>query len=249
MDRFGSSLFRIVWASICLLLTGLVLGAFQGLKDGQLVVFGTGVPMFSFGDPLDVMRNQLGRLIYALVPAIFLLGSFYPLTEMVAASSRVDRFKGLFTGLLWAVFNGLFLTQLAVLPVLVASYRIFGSFEPVVLQANLNALVLGLQLLLWTTALAQLLKSNRGISLFLAFALAAVGKLFVWVTEFGVDLGMPSWGLKLSLAIARLLPTEMLPNDPLAWSALPLSFGGPLALAMLLMLLPARAAKSKRSKA
>ena len=45
MDRFGSSRLRIVWASICLLLAGLVLGGIQGFGgDGsQLMVFGAGI--------------------------------------------------------------------------------------------------------------------------------------------------------------------------------------------------------------
>lgn len=249
MDRFGSSLFRIVWACVCLLLAGLVLGGIQGFGgDGsQLVVFGTGIPL-GFQDAKPYVTEGLGRLIYTVVPAVILLGAFLPVAEWTSAAAKGERFKGLFMGLGLALAHGLFLSQLAMLPMLAASYRLLGSpFSPLILQADLNALLLGLQLLLWTVALAQVVKSNRGIAILLAYVLAAVGKLLAWVGEYGQDLEMPRALVKSMSFLGHLLPTESLPTDPLAWNALPLSIGGPLALAMLLLLLPGKAAK--RSKA
>lgn len=252
MDRFGSSLLRIVWASVCLLLTGLVLGAVQGFGgDGsQLVVFGTGIPL-GFQDAKPYVTDGLARLIYTVVPAVILLGGFLPVAEWSSGSAKGERFKGLFLGLGLALVHGLFLSQLAMLPMLAAGHRLLGSpFAPALLQADLNALLLGTQLLLWTVALAQLVKSNRGLAILLAYSLASIGKLLAWVGEFGQDLDMPKAAVKSMTFLAHLLPTEVLPRDPFAWNALPLSLGGPLLLAVLLLLLPARAAKApKRSKA
>ena len=248
MDRFGSSLFRIVWASACLLLAGLVLGAVQGFGgDGnQLVVFGTGIPL-GFQDAKPFVTAMLGRTIYTTVPAVILLGAFLPVAEWTSAAAKGERFKGLLLGLGLALAHGLFLSQLAMLPMLAASYRLLGSpFAASVLQADLNALLLGLQLLLWTVALAQVVKSNRGIAILLAYGLAAIGKALAWVGEFGLDLEMPKALVKSMAFLGHLFPTEILPTDPLAWNALPLCLGGPLLLAVLLMLLPGKA--PKRSK-
>lgn len=248
MDRFGSSLFRIVWACVCLLLAGLVLGGIQGFGgDGsQLVVFGTGIPL-GFQDAKPYVTEGLGRLVYTVIPAIILLGAFLPVTDWIASPAKGERFKGLFLGLGLGLIHGLFLSQLAMLPVLAASYRLLGSpFAPSILQADLNALLLGFQLLLWSLALAQTVKSNRGIAILLAYGLAAIGKLLAWVGEFGQDLEMPKTLVKSLSFLGHLFPTESLPTDPLAWTALPLCLGGPLLLAALLMLLPGKT--PKRSK-
>lgn len=255
MDRFGSSLFRIVWASACLLLAGLVFAGVQGFGgDGsQLVVFGTGIPL-GFQEAKPYVTEGLGRLIYTVVPAVMLLGGFIPVAEWTAAGSRGERFKGLFLGLGLAFLNGLFLSQLLLLPVLAASHRLLGTpFAPSLLQADLNALLLGVELLLWTVALAQVVKSAKGLAILLAYALAALGRLMAWLGEFGQDLELPKALVKSVAFLGHLFPTESLPTDPLAWNALPLSLGGPLALAALLLLIPARAPKAKaapkRSKA
>lgn len=249
MERFGSSLFRIVWASLCLLLAGLVLGGIQGFGgDGsQLVIFGAGIPL-GFQDAKPYVTDGLARLIYTVVPAVILLGGFLPVAEWTAAASKGERFKGLFMGLGLALLHGLFLSQIAMLPLLAAGYRLLGSpLAPSLLQADLHALLLGLQLLLWTVALAQIVKSNRGIAILLAYGLAALGKLLAWIGEFGQDLEMPKALVKGLAFLGHLFPTESLPGDPLAWNALPLCLGGPLVLAMLLLLLPGKA--PKRSKA
>lgn len=249
MERFGSSQFRIVWASICLLLAGLVLGGIQGFGgDGsQLVVFGTGIPL-GFQDAKPYVTDGLARLIYTVVPAVILLGGFLPVADWTAAPGKGDRFKGLFLGLGLALVHGLFLSQIAMLPMLAAGFRLLGSpLAPSLLQADLNAVLLGLQLLLWTVALAQVMKSNRGIAILLAYGLASIGKLFAWVGEYGQDLEMPKALVKSLAFLGHVFPTESLPRDPLAWNALPLCLGGPLLIAMVLLLLPGKAPKRSRA--
>jgi len=275
MDRFGSSRLRIVWASVCLLLAGLALGAIQGFgADGNsITVFSTPIPLGM--DARPIATENLWRLIYTLVPAIILLGGFMPLGDWISNGGRGERYKGLLLGVVFAFLHGLFLSQLMLLPIYAASWKLFGSpfahvavqavitpGEPAplgawsnLLRADLNAVVLGLQLLLWTSALGLILKSNRGLAILLAYALVGVGKLMAWVTmavEFGVEL--PKYLVSLTTFLGHLLPTESLPGDPLAWSALPLSLGGPLLLAALLILLPAKGgskapAKPRKAKA
>ena len=245
MDRFGSSKLRMVWTGFCLLLTGLVLTGVQGFgADGsQLMILGTGIPL-GFEDPKPYVIQNLGRLIYTLVPAVILLGGFIPLGEWLASPGRGERVKGLLLGSGLAYAHGLFLSQVLLLPVLAASYRLLGSpFAPAILLADLNAVVLGLQLLLWAAALGLLLKSNRGLAILLAYGLNEVGRIMAWGGEFLGDLEVPK-GLVKAMALAgKSLPSGQLPSDPMAWTALPLSLGVPLALAAVLLLLPGKPAK------
>ncbi|HNX31713.1 MAG TPA: hypothetical protein PKM35_08910 [Holophaga sp.] len=258
MDRFGSSRLRVAWTLASLLLAGLALGAIQGFgPDGtQLVVFGTAIPIGS--DAPGIAVENLGRLIYTLVPAVLVLGGFLPMGEWLAAGSRGERFKGLFLGTALALAHGLFLSQVAMLPILASAFKFFGS--PLghagtagpwnrILQADLNGVLLGLQLLLWAGVLGLAMKSNRGLAVLGAYALASVGKILAWVGEWGSELELPAWGVKTAALLGHALPTESLPSDALAWSALPLAIGGPLALAALLLLLPGKPGRSAAKKA
>jgi len=252
MDRFGSSKLRVVWAGVCLLLAGLVLTSIQGFGDGgtQLMVFGTGIPL-GFEDPKPYVTQNLGRLVYTVVPAVILLGGFVPLGEWLSANGRGERFRGLLAGTALAFVHGLVLGQLAILPVLAAAWRLLGNpFAPSMLLADVNALLLGLQLLLWAAALGLLLKSNRGLAVLLAYGLTEVGRIMAWGGEFLGDLEAPKAAVRSMAILGKSLPTGQLPSDPVNAAALPFSLGVPLVLAMLLLLLPGGAAKgAKRSRA
>ncbi len=257
MDRFGSSRLRIVWTLVSLLLAGLALGSIQGFgpDSSQLVIFRTAIPVGS--DAPGIALENLSRFIYTLMPAILVLGGFLALSDWMSSGSRGERFKGLLLGTLLAFVHGLFLSQVAMLPVLAAAFKFFGN--PLghagmtgpwnrILQADLNGVILGLQLLLWTGVLGLLLKSNRGLAILGAYSLAAIGKILAWVGEWGADLELPKWVVKSSAFLGHTLPTESLPSDALAWSALPLAIGGPILLAALLLLLPSKSGKGPARK-
>ena len=248
MDRFGSSKLRMVWAGICLLLTGLVLTSIQGFGDGgALMVFGTGIPL-GFEDPKPYVVQNLGRVIYSVVPAVILLGGFVPLGEWLTAGAWGERLRGLLTGAALAFVHGLVLGQLAILPILAVCYRLLGNpFAPSILVADLNALVLGLELLLWAAALGLLLKSNRGLAVLLAYGLTEIGKIMAWGGEFLGDLEVPRGVVATMAFLGKALPSGQLPADPVSWSTLPYGLGVPLALALLLLLLPAKGAKRSRA--
>jgi hypothetical protein len=250
MDRFGSSKLRIVWVSVCLLLAGLVIGSLQGFgPDGQLMVFGSALPIGGvFDDPKLTAIQNLGRLIYTVVPAIILLGGIVPLGDWLASGGRAERYKGLLLGSGAAFLHGLFLSQITLLPILAAGFRLLGKpFAPELLLADLNAVILGLQLLLWTAALGLLLKSNRGLAIVLAFGLHEVGQVMAWGAEFLGDLEVPKGIVRTMGVLGKSFPSGQLPSDATVWSALPLSLGVPIALAALLLLIPAKG--PKRSKA
>jgi hypothetical protein len=251
MDRFGSSKLRIVWACVCILLSGVVLGGVGGFGgDGsQVMIFGTGIPVgFVADDPKAWAADLLGRLIFTVVPAVILLGGVFPLGQWLDAGSRPGRLKGLALGSPMAFLHGLLLSQLAILPVMAASFRLLGNpLSPRILLADTNAVLLGLELLLWSAALGCLLKSNRGLAVILAFGLQEVGRVMAWGGEFLGDLDFPKAGVAAMAFLGKALPSSQLPSDPFAWKALPLSLGLPNALAALLVLLPGKG--GKRSKA
>lgn len=241
MDRFGSSRLRVVWTLASLLLAGLAMGSIQGFSaDGtQVIVFRTPIPLGS--DATGIVTEDLGRLIYTLVPAIFVLGGFVGMGEWLSATSAGARLKGLLLGFLLAFVQGLFLSQVALLPILAAAVRLFGAPSSTagwgrLLQADLNGVLLGVQLLLWSAALGQVLRSNRGLAVLLAYGLAAIGKVLAWMGEWGADLELPGGVVSATAFLGRILPTEGLPSDALAWTSLPFSLGAPLLLAALLLL-------------
>jgi hypothetical protein len=108
--------------------------------------------------------------------------------------------------------------------------------------------ILGLQLLLWAAGLGLLLQSNRGLAIVLAYGLHEVGHIMAWGGEFLGDLEVPKGIVKTMTILGKSFPTGQLPSDAPGWSALPYSLGVPIALAALLLLLPA-AKGAKRSRA
>jgi hypothetical protein len=246
MERFGSSKLRIGWISTALLLTGLVLGGVRPGEGGNLLVFGAAIPLSSFTmfvDPVAFFRGILSDAIYTFVPATLLLTAVFP---AVRAVQEAD-YAGMFRTLLMALVNGLFYSQVLLLVVWAASYRLLGNPLPGALcLADLNASLLGVQLLLWAMALAALFRSNAGVALLLALALKGLGKYMAWGGEYLGDpdlFSIPPFLVKTMGLLGRLLPTGQVPSDPFAWTALPLSLGAPLVLLVLFKLLPGKTRK------
>lgn len=239
MDRFGSSKLRIVWTLAFLFLSGLVFMAVRGQSGdmgSQVVVFGTPVPLGM--DTLETyVLGNLRALVYAAVPLVVLLGGFSALSASVTAPARGERLKGFTFGTLMAFLHGLFLSQVMLLPVWSATLRLLGKpFPPELLKADLLALVLSLQLLLWSGILMRVLRSNPGLGLLLALLLREVGSRLQYFVDFGPDLGMSTGQVGAVDVLMRLLPSGQLPSDPFSATGLLLSLGGPLAIGLLLML-------------
>lgn len=242
MNRFGSSTLRIVWASLCLVGALVVLLGVQPAEGGNITVFGTLVTLNSMTmlvDPAQVFRGALTEAIGTLVPYTLLLTAVLPLLETLRKGNLKDLLADLGLGLL----NGLFYSQVLLLPLWAASYRLLGNPLPGPLcLADLSAVLLGLQLLLWTGAMILLVRSNAGVALLLAFALKTLGKYMTYGGEYLADLA-PNAAVKTMAFLGRLLPAGQVSSDPFAWSALPLSVGVPLALLVGLALVPRKKGK------
>lgn len=241
MDRFGSSKLRIGWTLLCLFFAGLVLMGVrgeQGADGSQLVVFGTQVPLGADSLRAYVLGSIQG-VMYWVVSLVVLLGAFVPVSQWTAAAARGERLKGFFAGTGLGFVHGLFLSQVALIPVWVLSWRLLGeAWPPELLRADLHGLLLGLQMLLWAVLLSRLLKSSAGLALLITLLLRELGPRLSFFLDFGQDLGWSAGQVKALEVIVRLLPMAQLPSDPFSPLALPLSIGGPLLLGALAMLLP-----------
>ncbi|HET6330108.1 MAG TPA: hypothetical protein VFF76_04900 [Holophagaceae bacterium] len=238
MDRFGSSKLRIGWTLAFLFLAGLVFMAVKGQagdSGSSLVVMGTPVPLGM--DTLEsYVTGNLRALIYACVPLVVLLGSFAPLAPMAGAGARSERYLGLTGGVFFAFLHGLFLSQVMLLPVWAATWRLTGHMFPgELLKADGLALLLGLQLLLWSMILMRLLRSNPGLGLLLALLLREVGSRLQYFADFGQDLGLSAGQSGAIATLHKLLPSGQLPTDPFSTGGLLLSIGGPLLLGFLVL--------------
>ena len=246
MDRFGSSKLRIGWALVCLFFTGLLVMAVRGQEGpegSQILAFGTAIPLGA-----DSLRSYaLGNLqgaMYWMVSLVVLLGAYGPVSQWTAAASRAERFKGFFLGTGLGFAHGLFLSQVALIPIWALSWRLVGTPWPgELLRADLHGLLLGLQMLLWAVLLSRLLKSSAGLALLLTLLLRELGPRLSFFLDFGQDMGWSTGQVKVLEVFVRLLPMAQLPTDPFSPLALPLSIGGPLALGALAMLLPAGSRK------
>ena len=250
MDRFGSSKLRIGWALVCLFLTGLVVMGIQGQQgpDGsQILLFGTAVPLGADSLRAYALGNLQG-VMYWMVSLVVLLGAFVPVSQWTAAAARAERFKGFFAGTGLGFVHGLFLSQVALIPVWALSWRLLGeAWPPELLRADLHGLLLGLQMLLWAVLLSRLLKSSAGLALLLTLLLRELGPRLSFFLDFGLDLGWSHAQVKTLEVLVRLLPMAQLPSDPFSPLALPLSIGGPLVLGSLAMLLPSGGGKRKKA--
>ena len=242
MDRFGSSKLRISWTLVALFFTGLVLMGVRGQQvDGgsQVLIFGTPVPLGA-----DSLRSyavgNLQGVMYWVVSLVILLGAFGPISQWTAAAARGERLKGFFMGTGLGFAHGLFLSQVALIPVWALSWRLMGEAWPKeLLRADLHGLLLGLQMLLWGVLLSRLLKSSAGLALLLTLLLRELGPRLSFFLDFGQDLGWSAGQVRVLEVFVRLLPMAQLPSDPFSPLALPLSIGGPLVLGALAMLIPA----------
>ncbi|MCL1894505.1 MAG: hypothetical protein FWG02_09795 [Holophagaceae bacterium] len=122
-----------------------------------------------------------------------------------------------------------------------------GSLIPAPLAlADLHALILGVQLLIWSIIFNRLIRSNRGISMVLTLGLSAVGTKLSYLIDFGEMLGMSSSQLRIVEFLFHFLPSHHVAEATIAVNTIFIGIGGTLALAALLVILPI--GKSKKTK-
>jgi hypothetical protein len=244
MNQFGSPKLRIVWASVSLFLFGLFFVGFSTSNgpDGFAIhAFGATIPQHlltslnDFADPMQTMRSLLRGFITWGVPFAFLATAYFPLVDAIES----DKLKGFFMGTLLGAANGFFYSQLLILPLWAFCARVMGSIFPGSLAlADLHAIILGLQLLIWSIIFNRLIRSNRGISMLLALGLSAIGAKLYWLVDFGEMFGMTTAQIGAVKFLNYFLPSERMAEGPVAMGTLIFGIVCTLALATLLVLLP-----------
>ena len=251
MNSFGSPRLRIVWASISFFLFGLFFVAFKttdGPEGFAIHAFGRTIPQHvlagiaDFADPMQVMRSVLRPFIVWAVPFTFWATAYFPLVEAIES----DRLKGFFLGTLAGAANGLFYSQLLMLPIWAFCARVMGvsGFDSLA-RADLHALVLGTQLLIWSIIFNRLIRSNRGIPMLLSLGLGAVGTKLYWLVDFGEMLGLSPRQVKVARFMNQFLPSTRVAEDPI--SAGTLIYGIVLATLLAALLVSASTWKKART--
>ena len=252
MNSFGSPRLRIVWVSVFFFLFGLLLvglSTTEGPEGFAIHAFGATVPQHllasvsEFADPMQYARSILRLFIGWAVPFTFLVTAYFPLVEAIES----DRLKGFFMGTLMGAASGLFYSQLLILPIWAFSARIMGSLVPGTLaMADLHAVILGVQLLVWSIIFNRLIRSNRGVPILLAMGLGALGTRLYYLVDFGDVLGMSPGQVSMVKFLNHVLPSSRVAEESIATGTLVFGVAGTLALAALLVLIPM--GKGKASK-
>jgi hypothetical protein len=255
MDFFGSYKLRITWAAISIFLFGLFLVGFStsnGSGGFAIHAFGATIPqnllasMDVLADPMQLIRSSLRALIGWAVPFTFLATAYFPLVDAIES----DKLKGFSLGILSGSANGFFYSQILILPIWAFCARVMGSIIPGSLaMADLHAVLLGVQLLIWSVIFNRLIRSNRGIPMILALGLSAVGTKLYYLVDFGEMFGMTSGQIKVVEFFNHFLPSKHVAEGPIAIATLLFGIVGTLIIAALLVLIPmGRKNKASRTR-
>ena len=255
MDRFGSSKLRIVWAAVLIFFFGLFLAGLSTSNgpDGFAVrAFGATIPqdllasMDGLADPAQLLRSVLRGFIVWSVPFAFLAAAYFPIVDLIEAY----KLRGCFLGYLFGVAHGLYYSQLLILPIWAISMRLLGSLVPGALAlADLHALILGVQLLIWAIIFNRLIASNRGIPLALALGLGAIGTKLYYLVDFGEMLGMKAGMVKVAEFLYHFFPSQRVAENSVAASTLLIGVVVPLAISVLLVFLPFKGSAPSKKRA
>jgi hypothetical protein len=244
MNRFGSSKLRIVWASVSIFLFGLFFVGFSTSSgpDGFAIhAFGATISqdllasMSGLADPAQLLRSALRAFIVWSVPFTFLVSAYPSIVDAIEAY----KLRGYFLGGLFGAAHGFYYSQLLILPIWAICARLLGSIVPSPLAlADLHALILGAQLLIWSIIFNRLIKSNKGVSLALTLGFGAIGTKLYYLVDFGEMLGMKAGQVKVAEFFYHFLPSQRVPESPISSNTLLIGLIGPLVISVLLVLLP-----------
>lgn len=240
MNRFSSSKLRIVWTIICLLMSVLAIFSIQriGSNGNQIAVLGVELPL-GFDDIEPYITQNLSRAIYNIVPAIMLLGGFIQLSDWIIDSSYIERYRGLLFGSLIAIFHGIILAQITIFPLIAIGLKVLGGTSlSSILLANFNAILLGSQFLLWSSVFGLLIKSNRGLVVFLVYLLNEIGNVADWCSEFLADLTINVTVINIISLFSKFLPGSKLPADSISIVTFMVNLSVPIVLTAILALIP-----------
>lgn len=241
MIRFASKKLYLVWATTCAVVTGIVCFSlkFENPEGTILHVFGSNIVLGFSAREMAV--ETMGRWLHTVVPAVIVCSGF---SGLVDSQDHAPGNEGLRTNLLRlaaVAAQGILLSQLTAMPLVIAMIRLMGEVagamgSPTWLTIDMSGVVMGLQLLLWSSTLMWLIQSNRWLALLGAFGASFLGRICGWVNEWGPDLSLPGTALNITSAMAMGLPREYLPGEGINWEQAALAAAIPFFVGLVLQM-------------
>lgn len=229
---------KITWASLTVLLSLLVGMGISVSKDGtSLTILSSTLPLGSEGVNALAFTFMMGFIKWAN-PILYLFVGITIMDDHTQAHKLLQRYIGFFKGLWISLKEGLFYTQLLLLPLFIFALRFFPTddfYE--LLITNGVCFLIGIQYLLWYTILARVVK-HSGLSIFLVLLLAELSLRGGFLVDFGEQIGLKADTVHLLSLLLPALPILFVSMDIFNSTTSAIALGAPLLLALLALFIP-----------
>jgi len=229
---------KITWASLTVLLSLLVGMGISVSKDGtSLTILSSTLPLGSEGVNALAFTFMMGFIKWAN-PILYLFVGITIMDDHTQAHKLLQRYVGFFKGLWSSLKEGLFYTQLLLLPLFIFALRFFPTDDLYeLLITNGICFLIGIQYLLWYTILARVVK-HSGLSIFLVLLLAELSLRGGFLVDFGEQIGLKADTVHFLSLLLPALPILFVSMDIFNSTTSAIALGAPLLLALLALFIP-----------
>lgn len=229
---------KITWASLTVLLSLLVGMGISVSQDGtSLSILSSTVPLGSEGVNALAFTFMMGFIKWAN-PILYLFVGITIMDDHTQAHKLLQRYVGFFKGLWISLKEGLFYTQLLLLPLFIFALRFFPTDDlHELLITNGVCFLIGIQYLLWYTFLARVVK-HSGLSIFLVLLLAELSLRGGFLVDFGEQMGLKADTVHFLSLLLPALPILFVSMDIFNGTTSAIALGAPLLLALLALFIP-----------
>jgi len=225
----------MTWASLTLLLSLLVGMGISVSQDGtSLSILSNTVPLGSEGVNALAFTFMMGFIKWAN-PILYLFVGITIMDDHTQANKLLQRYVGFFKV---SLKEGLFYTQLLLLPLFIFALRFFPTDDLYeLLITNGICFLIGIQYLLWYTILARVVK-HSGLSIFLVLLLAELSLRGGFLVDFGEQIGLKADTVHFLSLLLPALPILFVSMDIFNGTTSVIALGAPLFLALLALFIP-----------
>jgi hypothetical protein len=171
-------------------------------------------------------------------PILYLFVGITIMDDHTQANKLLQRYVGFFKGLWVSLKEGLFYTQLLLLPLFIFALRFFPTDDLYeLLITNGICFLIGIQYLLWYTILARVVK-HSGLSIFLVLLLAELSLRGGFLVDFGEQIGLKADTVHFLSLLLPALPILFVSMDIFNGTTSVIALGAPLFLALLALFIP-----------
>jgi hypothetical protein len=207
-------------------------------QDGtSLSILSSTVPLGSEGVNALAFTFMMGFIKWAN-PILYLFVGITIMDDHTQAHKLLQRYVGFFKGLWISLKEGLFYTQLLLLPLFIFALRFFPTDDlHELLITNGVCFLIGIQYLLWYTFLARVVK-HSGLSIFLVLLLAELSLRGGFLVDFGEQMGLKADTVHFLSLLLPALPILFVSMDIFNGTTSAIALGAPLLLALLALFIP-----------